>query len=189
MEGAMQNVLVAGSSGYVGRYAAQAFKEKGCFVRALVREPEKLKHPGPFGEPALEGLVDEIVTGDATRPDILHGIADGIDTVFSSMGLRNSTPGRTYHDVDYLGNVNILQEALSRDVEKFVYVSILKADAMMDMQIVKGLHTILKPLNTRIADMLYFAIAVNEIDNAAPRYGSLRMKDFFKEFGKKYNPD
>ncbi len=288
----MKRVLVAGSSGYIGRYAAQTFKERGWFVRALVRDPEKLKHPGPFREPLLDGVVDEIVTGDATKPDTLHGIADGIDTVFSSMGLRSSKPGLSYHDVDHLGNINILKEALHHDVRKFIYVSIFKADEMMEMQIVKahedfvqalmdsgidysilrpnayfsdmiqfqkmatsgaiiwpgdgslsinpihgadmgeicvdtaasghqeidiggpdvftykelftlafktinkqpriifiplwivkGLHALIKPLNLHIADMLAFAISVNEIDNAAPRYGELHMKDFFEEFG------
>ncbi|MCW8814924.1 MAG: SDR family NAD(P)-dependent oxidoreductase, partial [Chlorobium sp.] len=51
--------------------------------------------------------------------------------------------------------------------------------------IVKGVHTLIKPLNARIADMLYFAIAVNEIDNAAPCYGEHHMKDFFEESGGK----
>ena len=290
----MKRVLVAGASGYIGRYAAQAFKQRGWFVRAFVQDSEKLKRPGPFGEPALDGVVDEIVTGDATKPDTLHDIADGIDTVFSSMGLRSSKPGLTYHDVDFLGNINILQEAMRHDVHKFIYVSIFKAAEMIEMQIVKahedfvqalknsgidysilrpnayfsdmtqfqkmaasgviiwpgdgsltinpihgedmgeicvdavapgyqdidiggpdiftykelftlaftsinkqpriifipfwivqGFHTLIKPLNARIADMLAFAIAVNTIDNAAPRYGKRHMKDFFEDYAKK----
>jgi len=290
----MQRVLVAGASGYIGRYAAVAYKKRGWFVRALVREREKVKTPGPSGEPALEGVVDEIVTGDATKPDTLHGIAEGIDTIFSSMGLRSSKPGMTYHDVDFLGNVNILQEVLHDEARKFVYVSIFKADEMMEMQIVKAheafvkalkdsgmdysilrpnayfpdmaqfqnmaasgvivwpgdgsltinpihgedmgeicvdaaipghqeidiggpdiftykelftlsftsinkqpriifiplwfvknVHAFIKPLNARIADMLSFAIAVNEIDNTAPCYGKHHMKDFFEESGGK----
>lgn len=290
----MKRVLVAGASGYIGRYAAQAFKQRGWFVRAFVQDSEKLKRPGPFGEPALDGVVDEIVTGDATKPDTLHDIADGIDTVFSSMGLRSSKPGLTYHDVDFLGNINILHEAMRHDVHKFIYVSIFKAAEMIEMQIVKahedfvqalknsgidysilrpnayfpdmtqfqkmaasgviiwpgdgsltinpihgedmgeicvdavapgyqdidiggpdiftykelftlaftsinkqpriifipfwivqGFHTLIKPLNARIADMLAFAIAVNTIDNAAPRYGKRHMKDFFEDYAKK----
>ena len=290
----MKRVLVAGASGYIGRYAAQAFKQRGWFVRALARNPEKLKRSGPFGEPALDGVVDEIVTGDATKPDTLHDIADGIDAVFSSMGLRSSKPGLTYHDVDFLGNINILQEAMHHDVHKFIYISIFKAAEMIEMQIVKahedfvqalknsgidysilrpnayfpdmtqfqkmaasgviiwpgdgsltinpihgedmgeicvdavapgyqdidiggpdiftykelftlaftsinkqpriifiplwivhGLHTLIKPLNARIADMLAFTIAVNTIDNAAPRYGKRHMKNFFEDYAKK----
>ena len=50
--------------------------------------------------------------------------------------------------------------------------------------IVQGLHIFIKPLNARIADMLAFAIAVNEIDNASPRYGKLHIKDFFEEFAR-----
>lgn len=290
----MKKVLVAGASGYIGRYAAQAFKQQGWFVRAFVQGSEKLKRPGPFGKPALDGVADEIVTGDATKPDTLHDIADGIDMAFSSMGLRSSRPGLTYHDVDFLGNINILQEAMRHDVHKFIYVSIFKAAEMIEMQIVKahedfvqalknsgidysilrpnayfsdmiqfqkmaasgviiwpgdgnltinpihgedmgeicvdaaapghqdidiggpdiftykelftlaftsinkqpriifiplwivqGLHTLIKPLNARIADMLAFAIAVNTIDNAAPRYGKQHMKDFFENYAKK----
>lgn len=33
--------------------------------------------------------------------------------------------------------------------------------------------------------MFYFSIAVNEIDNAALRYGTLHMKDFFEDFWRK----
>jgi len=33
--------------------------------------------------------------------------------------------------------------------------------------------------------MLYFFIAVNETDNVALRYGTLHMKDFFREFARK----
>ena len=294
----MKKALVVGASGHIGRYAALAFKKRGWFVRVLVRDPEKLKRPGPFGEPLLDVVVDEIVTGDAAKPDTLFGIADGIDTVFSSMGLKSSKPGMSYHDIDYLGNANILQEAILHDVQKFIYVSIFKAYEMMDMQIVKahedfvqvledsgidysilrpnayfsdmlqfqklassgvivwpgdgslrinpihgkdmgdicvdtaapghqeidiggpdiftykelftlafttinkkpriifiplwivkGLHSLIKPLNARIADMLAFAIAVNEIDNAAPRYGERHMKDFFETFGGKNRTD
>lgn len=49
----MKKVLVAGASGYLGRYAVRRFKEEGYWVRALFRNPEKLGREGPFLEPAV----------------------------------------------------------------------------------------------------------------------------------------
>ena len=49
----------------------------------------------------------------------------------------------------------------------------------------RTVHAIIKPLKARIADMLDFVIAINEIDNAAPCYGEHHMKDFFEESGGK----
>ncbi|NTV17680.1 MAG: NmrA family NAD(P)-binding protein, partial [Chlorobiaceae bacterium] len=37
-----QKVLVAGASGYLGRYVVKEFAERGYTVRALVRNTEKL---------------------------------------------------------------------------------------------------------------------------------------------------
>ncbi len=50
---AMPRVLVAGATGYVGKYAVQAFKEHGYWVRALTRSEERLAEPGPFTAPGI----------------------------------------------------------------------------------------------------------------------------------------
>ena len=39
----MKRVLIAGATGYLGRYAVQEFKKQGFWVRALARTPEKLE--------------------------------------------------------------------------------------------------------------------------------------------------
>ena len=67
----IKKVLVAGASGYLGRYAVKEFKERGYQVRALVRDPEKIKTPGAHGEPAVHDIIDEIVMGDVTAPESL----------------------------------------------------------------------------------------------------------------------
>ena len=75
----MQRILVAGATGYLGGFVAREFKDRGYFVRALVRSPKKLEH--------LWDLTDEIVEAEVTRPDTLEHICDGIDVVFSSIGI------------------------------------------------------------------------------------------------------
>ena len=47
-----KKVLITGASGYLGRYAVKEFKDRGYYVRALVRNPEKIKTAGLHGEPA-----------------------------------------------------------------------------------------------------------------------------------------
>ena len=40
----MKRVLVAGATGYLGRYAVKAFKKQGYWVRALTRSADRLEN-------------------------------------------------------------------------------------------------------------------------------------------------
>jgi uncharacterized protein YbjT (DUF2867 family) len=129
----MKKVLVAGSTGYLGRYAVREFRNRGYQVRVLVRNPEKFVRPGPFFSPSIDTLADEVVYGDATKPETLAGICDGVDVVFSSLGMIKPDFVHTVFEVDYQGNMNILAEALRSGVKKFVYVSVFDAHRMMNI--------------------------------------------------------
>ncbi len=111
----MKRVLVAGATGYLGGFVAQAVKARGHFVRALVRSPKKLDH--------LWDSTDEIIQGEVTRPETLEHVCDGIDVVFSSIGITRQRDGLTFRDVDFQGNKNLLEVACRAGVRKFVYVS------------------------------------------------------------------
>jgi uncharacterized protein YbjT (DUF2867 family) len=130
----MKKVLVAGSTGYIGRYVVQEFRNRGYWVRALVRDPEKVKKQGPHLEPALENLADEFFTGDATRPESIRGLCDGVEIVFSSLGMTRPDFVHSSFDVDYKANLNILREALRAKARKFVYISVFNAQKMMDIE-------------------------------------------------------
>ena len=131
-------VLVAGATGYLGRYVVQRLNQDGWRVRVLVRDAEKLAQEGPARAPAIDECADEILTGDVTRPETLRGAADGVNAVFSSVSLMGQTGHLTWHDVDYLGNRNILDEAQRAGARKFVYVSVFNAEHMLDIPIVKA---------------------------------------------------
>jgi uncharacterized protein YbjT (DUF2867 family) len=132
----VKTVLVAGAAGYLGRYASIAFRNRGYRVRAFVRDAEKLKHTGPGLEPAIADVVDEVFTGDATRPETLEGLCDGIDIVFSSMGLARADRQLTWEDVDHQGNRRILELAKTARVGKFVYVSVFRPEKMIGSDVV-----------------------------------------------------
>jgi uncharacterized protein YbjT (DUF2867 family) len=114
-------VLVAGATGYLGRHLVAQLKDDGCWVRALARRPE---------QSAALGAADDVFIGEVTRPESLHGITDGIDTVFSTIGITRQHDGVGYDDVDYGGNLALLREAERSGVKRFVYVSVLHGRAM-----------------------------------------------------------
>lgn len=130
MQTKKQKVLVVGATGYLGQFVVKALKKQGYWVRALSRTEQKI-------EP-IRAFVDEVFLGEATRPETLSGICQGIDIVFSSLGITRQKDGLTYMDVDYQGNVNILNEALAADVQKFMYISALNANHLRQVAILQA---------------------------------------------------
>jgi len=134
----MKTVLIAGATGYLGRYAVHAFKAAGYRVRVLVRDEKKLAEQGHALSPAIADQVDEVHLGDVTQPETLRGITNGVDIVFSSISLMAAKNGLTWHDVDYMGNVNLLNKAKAAGVEKFIFISVFNAEHLMKVPIVKA---------------------------------------------------
>lgn len=126
----MTRVLVAGATGYLGRFVAREIASRGHFVRAVVRSPEKLDD--------LEHELAEIVRAEVTRPESLDHVCEGIDVVFSSVGITRQKDGLTFRDVDYQANKNLLEAALRAGVERFIYVSVFDGPAMLQLDIIKA---------------------------------------------------
>ena len=132
----MKTVLVAGAAGYLGRYVAVEFSKRGYRVRAFVRNPDRLKSAGAGLSPTIHDVVHDVFVGDATRPESIQGLCDGIDIVFSSMGLTHPDRMTSWEEVDHLGNRNILDLALRAKVRKFVYVSVFRPEEMPGSSVV-----------------------------------------------------
>jgi len=122
----MKRVLVAGATGYLGRYVVEEFKKQGFWVRALARNEKKLEK--------LNEYIDEKFTGEITDPNSLSGTCIEIDIVFSSVGITKQKDGLTYMDVDYQGNVNLLEEAKKEGVKKFIFVSVFNTENMKNLK-------------------------------------------------------
>ncbi len=123
-------VLVAGATGYLGRFVAQAFSERGYRVRALTRSAERLAAPGPFAAPGLGvDVTDDVFVGEITDSDTLGGLMDGVEIVFSSVGISRQRDGLTFEQVDYECNRRLIDLALAAGVKQFVYVSMQGADS------------------------------------------------------------
>lgn len=121
--GTLGRVLVAGATGYLGRRIVSRLKTDGYWVRVLVRRP---------AQAAELSMADEVFIGEVTHPESLVGIAEGIDTVFSTIGITRQRDGVRYDDVDYRGNLSLLRQAERAGVKRFVYVSVLHGRELRD---------------------------------------------------------
>jgi uncharacterized protein YbjT (DUF2867 family) len=140
----MKKVLVAGATGYLGKFVVRALKAKGYWVRALGRSAERLA--------AIEEYADELFIGEVTDPDSLSGLCDGIDIVFSSVGITRQKDGLTYNDVDYQGNRNLLTIAEGSAVSKFVYVHVLNAEKLQHVAMIQAKQAFVDELKQSALD-------------------------------------
>ncbi len=70
---------------------------------------------------------------DVTDAESLKGLCDGADAVITTVGLTATSATLTNYDIDYHGNLNLLNEAKAAGVKKFVYISVIKADKAPDV--------------------------------------------------------
>lgn len=122
----MKTVLVAGATGYLGRYLCAEYARRGWYVTALVRSRAR----------ASDLTADQLVEAEATVPATLQGIMEGADLVVSALGITRQADRLSYRDVDYQANLNLLLEAERAGVGRFAYVHVLNADAMRHVPLV-----------------------------------------------------
>lgn len=143
----MKRVLIAGATGYLGRFLCAEYQRRGWLVSALVRSAK--------AEASLPA--ETIVMAEATQPETLKGIMQGVDLVVSALGITRQTDGLSYWDVDYQANLNLLQEALASDVKNFAYVHVLNADRMAHVPLVAAKSAFVRALQS--ADLASTVIA------------------------------
>lgn len=155
-------VLIAGATGYLGKFVVCEFKKRGYWVRALARTPQKLN--------SLKVELDEVVEGDATVPESILDACNGIDVVFSSIGITKQKGKFTFRDVDYQGNKNLLEIAQKAGVKKFIYVSVFNGPELLHLDIVKAHEDF-----------------VAELKASGMNYAVIRPTGYFSDMGEFFN--
>ncbi len=149
----MKKVMVAGATGYLGKYVVRAFRQRGYWVRVLTRDKERLFQPGPFTAPALTSDdMDEVFVGEITQPETLTGLMDDIDIVFSSVGISRQRDGLTFEQVDYQCNRNLIDLCKTSGVKTFVYVSMQGAENIMQLAITQAHERVVDDLKAAPLD-------------------------------------
>ena len=157
-----KRILVAGATGYLGGFVAREFKSRGHYVRALARSPHKLDH--------VKDEIDEIAKGEIIDPGSIKGICEGIDVVFSSIGITRQKGRLTFKDVDYQGNKNLLEVAQKAGVKKFIYVSVFNGPNLLHLAIVKAHEDF-----------------VGELKTSGMDYAIIRPTGYFSDMGEFFN--
>lgn len=119
-------VLVAGATGYLGQHLVKELKQRGFWVRVLLRKETQKD----FFE-----KVDDFYVGSVTDSNAIIGLTKDIDWVFSTIGITRQKDRMTYMDVDYQANSNLLKEALKNKVDKFQYISAINGDQLRHLKI------------------------------------------------------
>ena len=156
-------VVLAGAFGHLGADILRELVARGYEVVATGRTIRRPKD--------CEGGYDA-VAADMQDPASLRGLCEGADVVISTVGLTKASAEVSCYDVDYQGNMNLLEEAKRAGVKQFAYVSVLKADGnpsvpMLDAKakmIEKGKVTLLgdKAVHCNVVDTPDFAAFIVE---------------------------
>ncbi|MCF8239918.1 MAG: SDR family oxidoreductase [Melioribacteraceae bacterium] len=177
----MKKILLAGATGYLGRFILAELERKGYNTRAIVRDKKKLNNYNPE--------LTEVISAEVTKPESLTNICAGIDVVISTVGITKQKDGLSYEAVDYQANVNLLNEALKKNVRKFIYISVLKGDLMRDLVICSAKEKFVDELKSSGID--YTVIRPNGFFSDITEFYNMAVKGRIYLFGKgekKLNP-
>lgn len=138
----MKPTLVTGATGFVGWHVARRLLDRGESVRALVRDPARLRE--------LDGV--EAVTGDLRDPESLKTAVEGCGVVYhvaADYRLWTRDPQEMYRS-NVEGTRNLLSAARRMGVERVVYTSTVGAigipkDGIGDEQIPVGIEDMQGP--------------------------------------------
>jgi len=121
-------VVLAGAYGNLGADIFRKLIRSGHEVTALDMAQRDIGITSGF----------EFIKIDVTDPKTLEHTCDGADIVITTVGLTKGSATVTNYDIDYQGNLNLLNEAKRSCVKNFVYISVVKADTAPDVPMVNS---------------------------------------------------
>ena len=112
-------ILVVGATGFLGGEICRRLSSQGKQVRGLVRATSD-----PAAVEALKAHGVEIVAGDLKDPSSLEPACDGVQLVISTATTtRTRQEGDSIESADAAGQLNLVEAAKKKGVQRFIYVS------------------------------------------------------------------
>ena len=176
-----KTVLLAGATGYLGKYIAKELIARNINTKIIVRNPVK-------AIPLAYDFV-EIIPAEVTRPETIKGHFAGVDTVISTVGITRQRDGLTYMAVDYRANMNLLEEAKKAGVKKFIYVSVINGQLHRNLKLVEAKEAFVDKL--KASGLEYTIIRPNGFFSDMRDFLKMAEKGSVYIFGKgkkKFNP-
>ena len=119
-------VVLAGAYGNLGADIFRSLVAAGHEVTALDMMQRDIGITSGF----------KFVKIDVTDPKTLEGTCDGADVLITTVGLTKGSATISNYDIDYQGNLNLLNEAKKAGIKNFVYISVVKANTAPDVPMV-----------------------------------------------------
>jgi nucleoside-diphosphate-sugar epimerase len=115
--------LITGATGFMGPHLVARLRQTKHDCRCLVRSTSNTE--------VIRALGAELVEGDLTRADSLHGLADGVDRVLNlaTLGhMSNFTVTESmFEAINVNGALNVMREAARAGVPRVVHCSSVAA--------------------------------------------------------------
>src|SRR5690348_9960290 len=108
----MNEVLITGGTGHLGKLIVQFFRNKNHPVRVLTTKPLYLR----------ENLV-EYYRGDLVKNENLANAVKGVNTL-----IHCASNPKDFESTDVIGTRHLLEAAKDQGVEHFIYISIVGVD-------------------------------------------------------------
>ena len=124
----MKKVILFGATGNLGKHIAKELISNGYELTVVVRDPQKAK--------GLFDVKTKQVIADVCNKATLKDVCQDQEIVVSALGKSVSPNDKTragFEEVDFAGNMNILEEAMKNGVKKFVYVSAFHAEKYLHL--------------------------------------------------------
>jgi uncharacterized protein YbjT (DUF2867 family) len=150
-------ILVTGASGTLGKEISRQLAQRKSDFRCLVRKSSKVKE--------LEEIGANLCYGDVTDRDSLNQAMQGVQQVISTHCLGMPKKGITCWDVDYQGNLDLIECLKENGGGKFIYISSL--GAALDSRF---------PLN-KVKHLVQDCLKISGLD-----YTIFRPSGFFSDF-------
>ena len=131
----MNKVILFGATGNLGKEIARELIRQGFDLTVVVRNESKAG--------SISDITRKYIIANVCDPGTLAHILDKQEIVISALGKSvspNDKSKPTFEEVDYQGNMNILNEAKRSGVRKFIYVSAFHSENYLHLSYFKVHH-------------------------------------------------
>lgn len=117
------NILLTGSTGFIGNHLLRALLQQGHCVTACCRNPNRLL----INSDNLKPLTVDFANFDSSEQWLAH--LNGIDVIINCVGIIAETKNQTFEQLHSLAPIALFEAAVLAGVKKVIQISALGADA------------------------------------------------------------
>ena len=115
-------ILVTGSTGFIGRRVIAQLLKHGHSVKALVRNRSRI--PSDWGKNNID-----IIYGDIMDVDSVRLACKNVDSIIHLVAVVREKGPATFKQINYLGTKNVINAAKIEGVKQFIHASAIGASA------------------------------------------------------------